>query len=78
MSDEDINKREPCVFLDFAEQQGGFEKPPSGLGQEKCPKCGEETANGFGLMGGGYGSYVFCLGDHCGWFYKEQSKDGAE
>ena len=75
-----MSEREPTIFLEYAEQQGGFEKPPDGLNQEKCPKCGDETIAGFGLLGGGYGPYVCC--NSCDWFYKRQEEhkkgpDGA-
>jgi hypothetical protein len=66
------------LMLDFAEQQGGFEKPPNGLGQETCPKCGSGTIAGYGLMGGGIGGYVMCDGEKsptCEWFYKRQDED---
>lgn len=66
-------------FLDLADQQGGFEKPPDGLDQETCPKCGGETMQSYGLMGGGCGTSVFCAGDPgCDWFYKEQDKDSGK
>ncbi len=42
---------------------------------EKCPKCGEPTLPGFGLMGGGYGPYVVCETDNCDFFAKRQSED---
>jgi hypothetical protein len=35
----------------------------------ECPECGEPTEQGFGLAGGGYGTYVFC---DCGFFSKVQ------
>jgi len=28
---------------------------------EPCPKCGSGTEMGFGLAGGGYGPYRYCL-----------------
>lgn len=75
-----MDKREPTIFLDYTEQQGGFEKPPDGLNQEKCPKCGDDTIVMFGLYGGGYGTSVCC--NSCDWFYKKQEEhkkgpDGA-
>lgn len=42
---------------------------------EVCPKCGTETTFGFGLAGGGYGSYVMCQNDACDFFAKRQSED---
>lgn len=38
----------------------------------KCPECGYELIEGFGLMGGGYGPYWACDRDTCSYFYKEQ------
>ena len=71
------------ISLDYAEQQGGFEKPPEGINTTKCPTCGSGTIVGFGLMGGDMGPYVMCDGERddatvgmeCGWFYKEPPKD---
>lgn len=64
------------VMIDLVEQHAGLERPPDGLAQLTCPKCGGETLHGFGLMGGGYGPYVVCDGDPgCSWFYKTQSND---
>lgn len=66
------------LHLDLVEQQGGTEKPPEGLWQQKCPRCGGDTAQSFGLFGGGYGPYVYCEAEptpgaaRCDWFYKEQ------
>ncbi len=36
-------KIEGAVFVDFATQQGGFDRPDHGLEQTKCPKCGAAT-----------------------------------
>jgi hypothetical protein len=44
---------------------------------EKCPKCGEETVFGYGLMGGGMGSYVFCDTEGCDFFAKQQDKSAT-
>lgn len=39
-----------------------------------CPKCNApELYAGFGLAGGGYGSYVIC--DACGYFDKQYVED---
>jgi hypothetical protein len=38
---------------------------------EVCPRCGTRTVGGFGLMGGGYGPYVICPRDPCGYFAKQ-------
>lgn len=37
-----------------------------------CPKCGTHTEFGFGLAGGGYGTYVYCPTDGCDYFAKHQ------
>jgi transcription elongation factor Elf1 len=42
---------------------------------EKCPTCGQETHVGFGLAGGGYGSYVYC--DDCGIISKTQETEAV-
>ncbi len=60
-------------MLDFAEGPPDAESLP-----EVCPKCGSETIFGFGMAGGGYGSYVMCDGekdDGCDFFAKQQSKE---
>ena len=42
----------------------------------KCPHCGTETENGFGLAGGGYGIYVYCPNECCiGYFAKLPAED---
>lgn len=39
---------------------------------EECPKCGgSEMFYGFGLAFGGYGSYVACIDERCGWWSKD-------
>ena len=38
-----------------------------------CPKCKAETIYGYGLMGGGIGSYVVC--NNCDFFAKQQDKE---
>ncbi len=43
---------------------------------EKCPACGGELAYGYGLAGGGIGSYVMCLNDDCDHFDKKP--DGSD
>lgn len=39
---------------------GGPPPPNAETLPTTCPKCGTETTFGFGLAGGGYGSYVAC------------------
>ncbi len=36
----------------------------------KCPLDGGDLAGGWGLAGGGFGSYVACLNDGCKYFHK--------
>lgn len=43
--------------------------PPPG---PPCPKCGEPTIEGFGLAGGGYGAYEYCVADGCDHFFKHE------
>jgi len=53
-------------------------KPDHGEGMDakRCPKCGGEVGRGFGLMGGGYGSYVYCVSDNeCDWMFKQQEEE---
>ena len=40
---------------------------------EFCPKCRCRTEMGFGLAGGGYGVYVYCL--KCDYFAKHQVEE---
>lgn len=39
--------------------------------REKCPRCGSWIGHGFGLAGGGYGLYKYCLNEACDWMWKE-------
>jgi hypothetical protein len=73
------------ICVDYAKQHSGFKRPPDGLDQKTCPKCGAETVVSFGLLGGGYGPYVICAGRHvevgddtpdCNWFYKLTTDPG--
>ena len=43
---------------------------------DKCPHCGTDTEEGFGLAGGGYGIYVWCPNEACkdGYFAKLQTR----
>lgn len=43
--------------------------------RRKCLKCGGELHFGYGLAGGGMGSYEICLNDGCDYFSKEQDND---
>jgi hypothetical protein len=42
---------------------------------EPCPKCGGEVANGYGLAGGGIGTYAYCTADGCDYFIKAQDRE---
>lgn len=37
-----------------------------------CPKCGSAVEHGYGLAGGGYGSYAWCDAGECDFFLKAQ------
>ena len=39
-------------------------------GMDGCPKCGGELQFGYGLAGGGCGSYEYCTADGCDYFNK--------
>jgi hypothetical protein len=42
---------------------------------EECPKCGRKTLySGYGMAGGGLGSYVYCANDDCAFFEKTQDR----
>lgn len=40
-----------------------------------CPKCGAEALVGYGLAGGGFGSYEYCTAKGCNWFHKIYEDD---
>lgn len=42
-----------------------------------CPKCGNCVLGGYGLLGGGCGSYRLCASDGCGYFEKVQDEEAA-
>jgi hypothetical protein len=44
----------------------------------KCPKCWGAVIMGFGLMGGGFGPYVYCMTSYCTWMMKEQMPEDEE
>jgi hypothetical protein len=44
----------------------------------RCPKCGGELFQGYGLMGGGVGTYEGCEEDDCDYFRKEQDQDDGK
>jgi hypothetical protein len=73
------------VIGDVTRHKGYIEKlyridcPGEGLNTSECPLCGSPTRNGYGMMGGGCGPYVYCTsGDDCRWMYKEQDTEGME
>jgi hypothetical protein len=37
-----------------------------------CPKCNSHTHSGYGLLGGGIGTYTHCLEETCDYFEKTQ------
>jgi hypothetical protein len=60
-----------------AEEQPELEAPAQELGAEelaRCPKCGGELEQGYGLAGGGCGVYTFCTVDGCDFFDKTQDR----
>lgn len=65
-----------AVMLDTAEphpEVAAEKRRPVG---NKCPDCGADLVEGFGLMGGGYGPYWGCDGAGCPYLYKEQIPNG--
>lgn len=44
-------------------------------GERRCPKCGGELIFGYGMAGGGCGSYELCERDDCDYFFKTQDTD---
>ena len=50
----------PGVYLDFADQDPDV-GPTAQIDGDKCPECDGEVKDGYGLMGGGLGHYVFCV-----------------
>jgi hypothetical protein len=68
----DRNRDTKPPTADGGEPVGHMEEP------ETCPKCGGEVQGGFGLAGGGYGAYKFCVEDACDWFEKTPMTAEAE
>lgn len=56
---------------------GSTPPPDSETLPSVCPKCGETTLPGYGLMGGGIGAYVLCVADDCDFFAKQQDPEGG-
>lgn len=47
------------------------------IARDLCPKCSQAPLyRAYGLMGGGIGGYEGC--DACGYFRKEQDREGME
>jgi hypothetical protein len=42
---------------------------------DKCPKCGSEVEQGYGLAFGGIGAYSYCTNEECDWFDKVQDPE---
>jgi hypothetical protein len=51
------------VFDDLADQSA------------PCPKCGQSLYQGYGLAGGGMGSYSYCMTEGCDYFDKTQDAE---
>jgi len=51
------DKNGVSLHIDFSEID---EKIPPISEQTHCDKCGHELQYGFGLAGGGYGTYLYC------------------
>jgi len=47
----------PYVHTDSANKRKDL---PECGDHDRCPKCGGELEQGFGLAGGGYGVYTYC------------------
>lgn len=43
--------------------------------QRDCPECDGPLELGYGLAGGGMGTYVFCQREGCSFFRKSQDED---
>lgn len=52
--------------------EAGSSVGPDFVAPEKCPRCGAEVETGYGLAGGGFGTYWFCWTDSCEWMAKIQ------
>jgi ssDNA-binding Zn-finger/Zn-ribbon topoisomerase 1 len=45
------------------------------LAVQRCPKCGGPVDYGYGLCGGGIGTYVLCDSEsECDFFFKKQDE----
>ncbi len=45
---------------------------------EKCPDCGSWIEFGYGLAGGGCGSYKYCTNESCHWMWRQFGDDEDE
>jgi hypothetical protein len=45
---------------------------------DPCPKCGGELHFGYGLAGGGIGTYTSCLEEGCDFFEKTPDSSALE
>lgn len=48
---------------------------PEPAPERRCPKCGGELIFGYGMAGGGMGSYELCDNESCDYFSKTQDAD---
>ena len=61
-------------MLDIKDLEDGSPDSDDGYEPDACPKCGEKKLfRGYGLMGGGCGSYEGC--DACDYFDKTQDPE---
>lgn len=76
MADDHKGLNEPLCVCGSGPASG---KPGSIYGEPSedglCPKCKSDIQQGYGLAGGGMGSYEYCLNDDCDWFYKVQDSE---
>lgn len=41
----------------------------------RCPRCGDELVEGYGLCGGGIGTYWLCGAEQCDYIFKPNPED---
>lgn len=69
----DVTEPDGAPVVDkFASVPTGERLPYS---ETPCPKCGNKTVmTGYGLAGGGMGTYWYCETEGCDYFEKQQDK----